>query len=116
MSVDASIHRLIETFEQAAIRYCDAWEKHDYDAQGKFVAIFAGAARELDTFGARAALAPLLDHDYLGVRSTAATYLYNIMPERAVAVLKQVHELAIGSARFNSTFILTLIEHGDPLP
>jgi hypothetical protein len=116
MSEDTRINRLIEVFEQAAIHYCDACEKHDYDAQGKLVKICSGAAKELDTIGARAALTRLLDHDYLGVRLAAATYLYNIMPERAVAVLKQVHELAVGSACFNSMFILTLIEHGHPLP
>lgn len=56
-------------------------------------------AKALDTIGSgRVALARLLDHFDVGVRASAAAQLVDLMPERAVPILREIDEQNDGSS------------------
>ena len=78
-----------------ATKLADALHDELLDTAGeKKVGILGCSIVEtLDTIGSgRAALAVLLDHPDAGVRASAGAFLINLMPDRALPVLREIEE------------------------
>jgi voltage-gated potassium channel Kch len=73
------------------------------------------AVKVFDSFGAdgRLALVPLLSDPDQGVRAFAAGYLVKVMPERALAVLKDVQEHGPMRASMTALHLLGRYERGE---
>jgi hypothetical protein len=84
------------------------------DGETKVVRLTDSIVRDLNAISpGRIRLAVLLDHPDPGVRSLACTYLIDLMPERAISVLKEVREVRRGrSAGMRALTTLFGWEHG----
>jgi hypothetical protein len=92
---DERVAQLVKAFELGAkYTHFAADELGDIDISNEAVDQTNAIANELDAIGSgrRSALAELLDHEDPGVRASAGAYLFKTMPERAVPVLRAVHE------------------------
>lgn len=80
----------------------------DTDGEAKVVRLMDAIVKALNVIGSgRAALAVLLDHPDAGVRASAGAYLIDLMPERVVAILRQIDEKGGGtSADFKAHWVL----------
>src|SRR5216683_4751400 len=96
---DERVARLVEQFAEFTRQYYyAAYDIDDQDrARVASVNIFR-ISKELDAIppGRRSALVPLLDSDDLRLRTSAATYLANSMPDLALPVLRAVDALKNG--------------------
>jgi hypothetical protein len=107
---DERTTKLVDAFALAAktmYRASDAYG--DTEARGTVTMQAHAIAAALDAIppGRRAALATLLDNADPGVRVMAAVLLKDVMPERAIPVLKQIHEEEAGtSPGFTALFAL----------
>src|SRR5579863_1050264 len=71
----------------------------DTNGETKVVRLMHAIVGALDGIGSgRAALAVLLDHPDAGVRASAAAYLVNLMPDRAVPILREIDQKEGGSS------------------
>ncbi len=88
----ATIPDLIELFKQYTADYYSARDDDEFKKQKNAVTHVNKIVESLDTFGAegRLALIPLLDDPDQGIRTFAAADLLKVIPERAVAVLKEI--------------------------
>jgi hypothetical protein len=114
---DLIIQTMTAQFKRAAIVYHWGYEDDDDDmrAAGKKSAEQAVAA--LDTCGTRGrmALVPLLDDPDPSVRVFAAGFLVKVMPERALAALKEVQDRCLTRAHMTAFHFLERHENGNDL-
>jgi hypothetical protein len=109
---------LVKIFENSAKEFYRGLDLLNNKIQRKAVANFFDAAKELDTIGSgrRNALENLLDNDHSGVRVTAAFYLINLMPEKALAVLREIHAMRIGEPSIRAMRAIFMYEHNNEFP
>jgi hypothetical protein len=113
---DERVARLVEQFAEFTRQYYyAAYDIDDQDrARVASVNIFR-ISKELDAIppGRRSALVPLLDSDDLRLRTSAATYLANSMPDLALPVLRAVDALKNGVESMRAMTTLFMYECGD---
>jgi hypothetical protein len=103
-------------FRRAAIVYHWGYEDEDRAMQGAGKRSAEEAITVLDSCkDGRMALVPFLDDPDPSVRVFAAGYLVKIMPERALAVLKELDERCITQARMTAFYFLERHENGHDL-
>ncbi|MGA8170983.1 MAG: hypothetical protein WB816_09165 [Methylocystis sp.] len=107
------IQFIILRFKRAAIATHFGYEEEDQALQRAGIRLAKQAVRELDAFDARLALVPLLDDSDWGVRVFAARYLLNAVPERALAILKEIRERCPTRAHMTAFWILRDYERGE---
>ncbi|MGA8169687.1 MAG: HEAT repeat domain-containing protein [Methylocystis sp.] len=112
---DPLIAYLMRQFTRAAIVAHYGYEDEDDAMQCAGIDSAKRAIKGLDLLGSkgRLALVPLLDDPDWGIRVFAAGYLVKIMPERALAVLKEIDERCPTRAHMTAFRILWSHEHGD---
>lgn len=83
---------LISQYKQATTTYFEACDNEHFKTQKAEMDRVNRIVDALDSFGAagRLALIPLLDDADQGIRVLAAAYLLKVIPDRAVAVLKEI--------------------------
>ncbi len=111
----ARVASLVERFKTGALLFEEGHEDEDNDLQEKGRAAAHGAVRELDALGphGRDALIPLLDDPDPGIRVCAAAHLVNVMPQRAVTVLKDIQDRCMTRAHMTASYLLWQHEHGE---
>jgi hypothetical protein len=89
-----TITNLIEAFRQSTIDYYSECENQNFKKQKILISHTNKIIDALDSLGAegRFALIPLLDDTDQGIRVVAAAYLLKVIPERAIAVLKEIEK------------------------
>lgn len=103
-------------FKRAAIVYHWGYEDDDRDMQYAGRRSMEEAITALDTCkDGRVALVPFLDDPDPSVRVFAAGYLVKIMPERALAVLKELDERCLTRAHMTAFWFLQRHENGKDL-
>jgi hypothetical protein len=87
-----TISDLVQNFKKSTIDYYTARDDDDFKKQETAGIRVNKIVEALDAFGAegRLALIPLLDDTDQGIRTFAAADLLKVIPERAVAVLKEI--------------------------
>ena len=87
-----TIRDLVENFKQSTVAYYSARDDDDFKTQETAGTRVNKIIEALDSFGAegRLALIPLLDDADQGIRTFAAADLLKVIPERAIAVLKEI--------------------------
>jgi hypothetical protein len=110
---DFAVRFLIEQFKHAAIVTHFGYEDEDRAMQRAGIGAAKRVVQGLDAFDARLALVPLLDDPDWGVRVSAAGYLVKALPERALAVLREIRERAPTHARLAASAILQKYERGE---
>jgi hypothetical protein len=87
-----TIPELVEKFRQSTVAYYSARDGDDFKKQETAGTRVNKIIEALDSFGAegRLALIPLLGDTDQGVRTFAAADLLKVIPERAIAVLKEI--------------------------
>ncbi len=87
-----TIQDLVERFKQSAIDYYSACDSENFARQKRVIGRTNEIIDSLDSVGSqgRLALIPLLDDSDQGVRVVAAAYLLKVIPDRALAVLKEI--------------------------
>jgi hypothetical protein len=113
---DFAVRFLIEQFKHAAIVTHFGYEDEDRAMQRAGIGAAKRVVQGLDAFDARLALVPLLDDPDWGVRVSAAGYLVKALPERALAVLKEIRERCPTHARMTASHMLSKYEHGELEP
>lgn len=106
---------LAEKFKHAAIVAQFGYQDEDKAMQRAGTRAARASAEYLDACGddGRLALVPLLEDPEWGVRVFAAGYLVKLMPEQAVAVLKDVSERCPTRERMRAAHMLWKYEHGE---
>lgn len=111
------ITSLVQAFRRAAIVY-------DYGGEDELRSLqFIGLRQAkatvslLDDYGpdGRLSLVPLLEDREPGARVLAAGYLIERMPERALAVLREIDQTVDTRAGMTAYWMLQRYERGDPL-
>jgi DNA primase len=110
---DFAVRFLIEQFKHAAIVTHFGYEDEDRAMQRAGIGAAKRVAQGLDAFDARLALAPLLEDPDWGVRASAAGYLVKAVPERALAVLKEIRDHCPTHARMTASEWLKKYERGE---
>ncbi len=82
----------LNLFEEAAINHADATEQGDYKTANKNYAIIVKAIEFLKEQNKRKDLSEFLNHNSIGVRMWAATYLLPVIESEALQVLKKISE------------------------
>lgn len=98
---DERVAKLVDAFEFCAkLKVLGIDDLDDRETQRTAVRHMQRIAEELDEMppGRRGALAVLLDNNDLGVRASAGSFLWRLMPERALPVLRDVHEKTGGTS------------------
>ena len=108
-----AVRFLIEQFKHAAIVTHFGFEDEDRAMQRAGIGAAKRVVQGLDAFDARLALAPLLEDPDWGVRASAAGYLVKALPERALAVLKEIRDHCPTHARITASHMLWNYEHGE---
>jgi Domain of unknown function (DUF2019) len=101
--------QLVRGFEFAAkLRHTLSDELMDSKGVNQVHELMREMAKILETRPqGRTALAPLLDHPDPGVRASAGVFLMDVMPERALPVLRDIDENEHGnSAYFTAHFVV----------
>jgi len=80
----------LSVFEEAATKHAEATQQGDYKTCNKVYAIIVKSINFLREHNEEAALMTFLDHNSVGVRSWAATYLLPIREDEAVQVLEDL--------------------------
>ncbi len=110
----ARVEKVIAAFEFCAeLDRLASDELDDLETQHRAVDSMHKLAAELDVIPPedRGALAVLLDNANLAVRASAGAFVWRIMPERALPVLREVHRAARGtSAGFTAMWALSAHE------
>ncbi|HLZ65461.1 MAG TPA: HEAT repeat domain-containing protein [Aliidongia sp.] len=111
---EKSIHQLVEQFKAGAILYHQGLEDEKLAVQRRGQKAVLSAIQELDAFGpeGRNNLIPLLDHPDPGVRVYAAGTLVKVIPERALAVLKEIDDFGMTRAHMTAFHMLWSHTHG----
>ena len=77
-------------FEEAAVKQAEATEKGDYKTGNKNYAVIAKAVAFLKEHDSIEKLSSFLNHNSVGVRMWAATYLLPVLEVEALRVLNQI--------------------------
>lgn len=110
------IPMMVAQLKRAAIVYHWGYEYDDRRMQGAGKRSALEAIQALDTCkDGRMALAPLLDDPDPSVRVFAAGFLVKVMPERALAVLKELDERCLTRAHMTAFWFLKRHEYGTDL-
>ena len=106
---------VVKRFKHAAIALHYGYEDEDEAMQLAGIDGVKRAIQNLDAFGAdaRLALVPLLDDADQVVRALAARHLIKVMPERALAILKDIYLRGPTQARFVASSLLEQYERGE---
>jgi hypothetical protein len=111
------VARLLRAFEFGAKLQDIVWnEMRDTDAANAITVKLSEIRAALDGIGdgMRTALARFLDHVHPGVRASAAAFLIDTMPDRAVPVLRAIQVSTDGkNAALTATFSLMRYKNGD---
>ena len=110
-----SIAFLVGQFKRAAMVTHFGYQDEDEAMQLAGIDGVKRAIQNLDAFGAdaRSALVPLLDDADQVVRVLAARHLIKVLPERALAILKDIHLRGSTEARLTASAILQKYERGE---
>jgi hypothetical protein len=109
----AFIRHLIGQFKRGAIVAHFGYEDENYAMQRVGLKSAQQVVTVLDTYeDGREALVPLLDDPDQGIRVIAASHLLKTMPERALAVIEEIHERCPTEARLTAASILISREAG----
>jgi hypothetical protein len=97
MSKDLSkwtIPQLIENYKKSTMDYYSACDAENFAKQKSTGSRVNQIVQRLDSYGAegRLALIPLLDDADQGIRTFAAADLLKVIPDRAIAVLKEIEK------------------------
>jgi hypothetical protein len=89
-----TIQALVEKFKQSAIDYYSACDDEKFAKQKTVVARAKRIVQDLDAIGVegRLALIPQLDDAHQGIRVLSAAYLLKVIPDQAIAVLKEIRQ------------------------
>jgi hypothetical protein len=117
MTVDeVLIPMMAAQFKRAAIVYHWGYEDDDHAMQGAGKRSAEEAITVLDSSkDGRMALVSFLDDPDPSVRVFAAGYLVKLMPERALAVLKDLDERCVTRAHMTAFWFLQRHENGHDL-
>jgi hypothetical protein len=107
--------KLLDDFVRSALRRYEAMDTRDNKIQKRCIEDMIRIIKELDTMPpeGRAALTKLLNHEELGVRVTAASYLLSVMPEKVLPFLQEVSDTCYGDAAIDATTALFMYRAGD---
>jgi hypothetical protein len=106
---------VVKRFKHAAIALHYGYEDEDEAMQLAGIDGLNRAIENLDAFGteARSALIPLLEDSDQVVRALAARDLLTVMPERALAILRNIYLAGPMQARLVASSILERHERGE---
>ncbi len=115
MEETAQAGKLVAEFQGASKLYFEGREKYNTRKQGRGLDIIIRVVKALDALGSgyRAALIPLLDSEDVEIRVMAANYLIKIIPERALALMREIDKKGSGSTSMFAMTMLFAYERGE---
>ncbi len=107
--------KLLDDFVRSVLRRYAAMDTHDNKTQRACIENMIRITKELDAMPpeGRTALTKLFEHEELGVRVMAASYLLNVMPEKALPFLQEVEDNCYGDEAIDATTALFMYRAGD---
>jgi hypothetical protein len=117
MSNPGEIADAVEQFKKGALLYQHGQFMDDSKLMIAGIKMCRAAADRVDQGPeGRLALLPLLEHTDEHIQAFAATYLYRVAPEKALAVLEYLDKYRYTSAERVAWDMLRAIKRGDPAP
>jgi hypothetical protein len=109
------IAALLADFKAGAQLYAEAIEIEDNEAADEGKMASRAAVQALDAQGphGRDVLIPLLDDPDPAIRVAAAAYLVKIVPQRALAELRNIQDTCRTRTHMTAFHLLWAYEHGD---
>jgi len=106
---------LIRRFKHGAMVAHFGFQDEDIAMQKAGIRAVNRTVRELDAFGygGRSALVSLLDDQDDGIRAFAAGHLLGLMPERALAALKDIYDNGSARPRMTAAQFIEEYEKGE---
>jgi len=107
--------KLLADFVTSVLRRYEAMDDYDNKTQRRCLENMIRIIKELDTIApeGRTALTKLFDHDEIGVRVMAASYLLNVIPETALPFLEALHQSCYGDEGIDAMTAIFKYKAGD---